>query len=391
MQMPKPGNAIYAVFSVALPLLAGVFLKHPLAHGQGTGISSPDGQAATATPVDPQWRARAARYLDLMRQSSSALELKNHAAAEARIHEALAEASKVFGSDSEEAARATGMLGRVLGSAGKQQEGEAASRRALAMLIKLLGPEHSVTRLARNDLASALINADAGQKEAEQLLRSLIESEKAKNPQSRRLLEYQSGLITTLMYQSKLREAEDIAAESIEIAKTAFGPRSAEVANSLADNGRAIQHQGKRGRAGEAITKYREAIAIFDELGRAASSQAIAPLHHLSGALASMRKFDEAEVHGRKALVLAASIYGETHPIVANACLELARILRSAEKYDEAETVAARGLSIFENMLGPRHRLTASAATVLAGVFHVQKKTAEASQIEKKYGVWRMR
>ena len=388
--MPKNGNASSSAYRAAL-LLAGVFLTHPSAHGQATGLSWPAGPAAAKAPVDPLWRTRAARYLDLMRQSSSALEQRDYAAAEARIQEALVEASQVFGSDSEEAARATGMLGLVLGNAGKQREGEAASRRALAMLLKLLGPEHSVTRLARYDLASALINADAGQKEAEQLLLALIEPEKAKNPQSKQLLEYQSSLITVLMNQSKLREAEDLAVEVAGIAKIVFGARSVEVASLLATNGRAIQHQGKRGRAGEAITKYREAVAIFDQLGAAAGPQAIAPLHHLSSALASMRKFDEAEVYGRKALALAASISGEAHPVVANACLELARILSSAEKYDEAEAVAARGLSIFENMLGPRHRLTASAATVLAGVFHLQKKTAEASSLEKKYGVWRMR
>ena len=82
--------------------------------------------------------------------------------------------------------------------------------------------------------------------------------------------------------------------------------------------------------------------------------------HGLAHTLGISRKFDEAEVHAKRALELAEKLRGPKHPDTAEALFTIANLAAERQDFKRADEVARRALAIADGNFGPDHPFTAS-------------------------------
>jgi tetratricopeptide (TPR) repeat protein len=195
--------------------------------------------------------------------------------------------------------------GMQLERLGRAEEAEATLREALAMLERVLGPDHEETGLALFALAFVLRDGTREDqwKEAEGLLRRYLDIvKKARGPEHANIAMTLDNLGVLALKRGAWEEAESDLRQSLDLARRQIGEDHPDYATTLCNLARV---RGERGDRAEAEALLRQAVAIY-----------------------------------RKSL-------GDDHPDLATAITRLAGVVRSKGDSAEAERLLREAVAIF--------------------------------------------
>ncbi len=137
----------------------------------------------------------------------------------------------------------------------------------------------------------------------------------------------------------------------------------------------------EQGRYPEAEGLAKEAIAVYESLGRSAGEGPATALHALAWATSDAGRYAEAEPIYRRALEMARAADPPARArFIAGCCNGLALCLKQQEKYTEAEALYREGIEVHSRDTGaeglPAARLSANLANMLASVGRTEEALA---------------
>jgi serine/threonine protein kinase/Flp pilus assembly protein TadD len=219
--------------------------------------------------------------------------------AEPHLDRALELRRKLHGERNARFAEALLDRAQLLARRGRPREAEPLQRRALDVIRSSLGPRHERALYHEAELAD-LLTVLARYDEADRLLRGLLEIYRERAPKSREL-------VRTLDRLGKLRWA--------------------------------------RGDYHGAVAACREAIAIGREL-KLADVLFLGPLSTLGLSLASMGRLAEAESAYEEGIRRCRKIFGDAHPEIAAALVQLSQLAGRSGNGARAESLARQAVAI---------------------------------------------
>jgi serine/threonine protein kinase/tetratricopeptide (TPR) repeat protein len=173
--------------------------------------------------------------------------------------------------------------------------------------------------------------------------------------------------------QGKLPEAESLAREALQIART---NRSApELSRALVTMGRV---QAEQGRYEEAIQTLKQALASNSVRG-ASELDLIASLRALAAAEYSAGHYDASRSEYERLLALDRKLHGANHPAVAGDLESLGSIQQDLGYYASAESFARDALDITTTYYGAEHPKTAAGLTILGRSLLYEKNYDQAA------------
>lgn len=260
----------------------------------------------------------------------------------------------------EDRAKLLGSFGTLCSNADRYAAGEPFLRGALATLETILGPEHSETAQALNNLALLLANK-GDRVEAESLYRRSIgiqerlpESDKSAAMANLGTSMYNLG--TLLSDGGDFTGAEPLFRRAIIIREKVYGPDHPDVAAALNNLAQLLLAKGDYTGAEPLL---RRALAIDERILGSENSRIISALSNLGWLLTARGDYAGAEPLHRRALTIAENALGPRNLDTAACLNNLAATLVAEGDYAGAEPLYRRALDIREKTLGPDHSSTA--------------------------------
>ena len=173
-------------------------------------------------------------------------------------------------------------------------------------------------------------------------------------------------------------QAEKFMREALAIQRKRLGNENPDVADSLGNLANVLEDQGK---LAEAETMQREALALARKLKGNEHPDVALSLNNLAVVLQSQGKLAEAETMYREALAMQRKLLGNEHPDVALSLNNLAMVLQNQGKLAEAETLQREALAMKRKLLGNDHPDVAISLSRLLNVLHWEGKLAEAESL----------
>ena len=295
-----------------------------------------------------------------------------HRIGELLLWEALNRYEKQHGRKNLVVARLLHGIGTLVEDQGASYRAEAPLREALALRERLLPPNHLDLAQSRSELGGKLAGSE--HEEAERLLLSALPVQRdslgSLHPDVARTLGYLSR--ANLNLRRKL-EAENLARQSIEIYRQAFGADTVETLWSERALASALSSQQRHTEAEQVIR------SAMERCGRLLS-----PAHpmnadlrlDLSYNLGVQQRLPEAEAVAREALDLA-----QRYDLPGPAGQILPRVidlLRTQGKYEEAEQIARRQIELTRRRVDEYPLMLALHLQNLTGLLRQQKRFEEA-------------
>jgi len=267
----------------------------------------------------------------------------------------------------EDRAKLLGSFGTLCSNADRYAAGEPFLRGALAILETVLGPEHSETAQALNNLALLLANK-GDRVEAESLYRRSIgiqerlpESDKSAAMANLGTSLYNLG--TLLSDGGDFTGAEPLFRRAIIIRERVYGPDHPDIAAALNNLAQLLLAKGDYAGAEPLL---RRALAIDERILGPENPRIISALSNLGWLLTARGDYAGAEPLHRRALTIAEKALGPRNLDTAACLNNLASTLLAEGDYAGAEPLYRRALDIRENILGPEHSSTAVSLGSLA-------------------------
>ncbi len=182
---------------------------------------------------------------------------------------------------------------------------------------------------------------------------------------------------------SLFEKEEQIARETLQLARAHYGENNLAVADALSILGRALNFVRKLPE-GETVT--REAIALDRKLRGINSLEEASALLTLCDLLRNQwdgyehSKLDEAETAIRRSLAIRKKLLGNDAVEIAQSLDTLSLLLRVENKLAEAEIASRESLAIRKKLYGEDNPTIASSLTWLGGVLSAQGKLKEAEE-----------
>ena len=213
---------------------------------------------------------------------------------------------------------------------------------------------------------------------ADPLLRSALD-------QRRRLLGNDDPEVTeSLVSLGRLREAqatfdeaERLVRQALEKDKALVGPRHANVARDTTALGQILE---SRGAYDKAIPVLEEAVALNSQPGSEPLDLA-ASLSELANTQFYVGHYDVSETLNKRVIEIYRRTYGEKHPLIADALINLGAIDQERGRFDVAEQFHRQALDIYRAWYGPDHPETASALTMVGRAVIQQNRLDEAGAL----------
>lgn len=185
---------------------------------------------------------------------------------------------------------------------------------------------------------------------------------------------------TTHRARGRFLEAEASLKTALDIAGTAFGPSSLEVAGVLNELGMTYKYAG-RFDDGEAV--YERARSILEAVSL--DHPDLASIYHNLGGIAHARgDFAAAESPARRAVELRARVLGADHVVTVLDRAAHAAILDALGRTDEAEAILRPAVGRLERALGPDHHELAAAINNLAAILQRRGALDEAAALHER-------
>jgi tetratricopeptide (TPR) repeat protein len=137
------------------------------------------------------------------------------------------------------------------------------------------------------------------------------------------------------------------------------------------------------GRADEAVTKLRQAVALAEKDYGKSSMTALHMASDMGMALASQGRYDEARAIFRHAMEVQEKSLGATHPDTLIAVENYGAMMVAVERGAEVEPLLRRGLEARRKILGPKHPFTATAMLNLAEAYADAHRWADALRLNQ--------
>jgi CHAT domain-containing protein/tetratricopeptide (TPR) repeat protein len=261
--------------------------------------------------------------------------------------------------------------------AGRFDDGELASDRALSILETVLRPEHvdiavGLTQRARfHVVRSQYLQAEKLAERALSILEKQIGADDVRLADAFEILTYVSEL------QARYSKALDMALEGLKRRESKFGsgdPHALRFLEAVARN------QAYLGRYAEAERSFRDVIQVREKIYGTDGIEATAPLTGLADAYDRQGRHHEAEMLNRRVLEILQRDFGPDHFLVTVSLGRLGLSLQKQRRYAEAEVELRRCVAILERTLGEDPK-TAGALVDLANVYEVQGRTIDAEAI----------
>ncbi len=187
----------------------------------------------------------------------------------------------------------------------------------------------------------------------------------------RRDVDNLNGLALLRTDQAKHEEAENLARESLALARAT----QLNVAKAATTLGHVLEEKGDYDRA---IPLLEEAIRILSATGQpqmdlAAALLFLGNVHFYKG------EYSKSQGLNQRALAIYRQTQGPAHPIVAEVLINLGAIQQDTGHYKEAEAFHRQALAIIESYYGANHPKTASTLTLIGRALVLQTRLDEAA------------
>ncbi len=184
-----------------------------------------------------------------------------------------------------------------------------------------------------------------------------------------------NGIGAVLEKQGKLPEALTRYRSALVIGEQVWGSEHLNITGSLNNVGGLLKAQGQ---LAEALAYHRRALAITQRALGPEHPRIASSLLKIGNVLRSQGQPEQALHHYRRALAIRERALGPQHPQVAATLANIGNALRSQGQPDEALSHHRRALTIFERSLGPQHPNIAALSTNIGNVLKAQGQLVEA-------------
>jgi tetratricopeptide (TPR) repeat protein len=272
-------------------------------------------------------------------------------------------------------------IGDLLQRQGKLDEAKLMYKRALAGYEKALGPDHTSTLGAVNNLG--LLCSNQGKLDEAELMykRALTGYEKALGPDHTSTLDTVNNLGLLYSDQGKLDEAELMYKRALAGYEKALGPDHMSTLGAVNNLGLLYRAQGK---LDEAELMYKRALAGKEEALGPDHTSTLGAVNNLGLLYCAQGKLDEAELMYKRALASYEMALGPDHTSTLVIVNNLGNLYRAQGKLDEAELMYKRALAGYEKALGPDHMSTLGTVNNLGLLYSDQGKLDEAELMYKR-------
>jgi serine/threonine protein kinase/tetratricopeptide (TPR) repeat protein len=266
---------------------------------------------------------------------------------------------------------------------GDKEAGPADSLRVVTLVDR--GVQEARTLDAEPDIQAELFLTLGGiyQKlgkfdQADSLLRtSLDERKRIFGPDNRQVAESLVALGLLRIDQAQWDDAERLVREGLAMDKRNLHPSHPDIAKGTLALGKVLAGRGD----------YNQSIQLLNEVVRLRSTPTTAPID-LAAALTELAnahfyagQYDDSDALNRRSLAIYSQLYGEHHPLVANALINLGSSQFDRGNYAEAERLERKALAITEAWYGKVHPETASTQTILGRALMFQGHYDEAVEL----------
>lgn len=134
----------------------------------------------------------------------------------------------------------------------------------------------------------------------------------------------------------------------------------------------------RQGRYADALTLYKQCLAIQQEQSGVAPSAIAQTLQNLAETCAALRQYDNAEKHYGQLKQLREKAFGADSAEAAQTLESLAGFYTTQNRYADAENQLRQALALRQKKLGPEHADVAATLTQLAYLYEQQSRNREA-------------
>jgi tetratricopeptide (TPR) repeat protein len=268
-------------------------------------------------------------------------------------------------------------LASLLASKGAEMEAQQQLESALAIRERLLGPNHFL--VADTLVRLGLTYSRQGRlSEAEQIQTRAVTILRLQEP-SPQLAAALNNLGTVMLAQRRIKEAEGQFREAIALWENLGGPDDSNVAAGLLNLGVLLQQRKKYDEAGRVLSR---ALQI-DQKSLPANHPRIGMDLNAAGVLAMARKnYREAEEYLIRAAVILQGSQSPQHTETGQVLLNLAEVYRMQKKTDQARDTFERGLAAAASVWGPNDPRLPDWMDRLAATLRLQEDYAGAEELE---------
>jgi serine/threonine protein kinase len=211
--------------------------------------------------------------------------------------------------------------------------------------------------------------------QAESLLNSALERRKSLPGQN--TADVAESLVSLALLrtdQARLDDAGRLANDALDLSRRTLPTDHPAVAAATDALGRILEEKGE----------YQQAIPVLEEAVRLRSLPSGSPadlassLYELANVHFYAGSYKQSEALNNRVLTMSRQIYGERHPRVADALVNLGAIQQDLGNYKEAERFQRQALEITRSFYGENHYRTASGFTMVARALVYEKRFPEA-------------
>jgi nephrocystin-3 len=293
------------------------------------------------------------------------------------LRKALTIIEKAQGAEHTDTGLWAGNLGALLHQMGEYPAAEPLLRRSAAVTEALFGPDHVETSISLEKLGLLLLTM-GDHSGAEPLLSRALSIREQTLGLSHRLTGHACFNLGSLFKTAgDYSHADQLFRRALEIAERSGGPEHPETGACL--NNLAMLLQATGDYAG-AEPLFRRALTIAAKAQGAEHPDTGTSLNNLAGLLEATGDHTGAEPLYRRALAIAEHALGPEHPSTGTRLTNLASLLEAIGGYAAAEPLYWRALAIAEKAHGPRHSDTGTALWALGNCLESAGKPEQARE-----------
>lgn len=275
----------------------------------------------------------------------------------------LAILEKVLGPDHIDTAASLQKLALLYQNTGAYDKALPLVQRALAIQKKVFGKDHTVTAESLSQLAMVYQNTGAYNKALLLYQRSLSIWEKTLGKDHPDTAPNLNNLAMLYQDMGEYNKALPLVQRALAIREKALGKDHADTAESLSHLAMLYQDMGAYDKA---LPLVQRALAIYEKVQGPEHPDTAESLNNLAMLYQDIGAYDKALPLVQRALPIHEKAQGPEHTVTAWSLRNLAELYRTTREHDKAEPLFQRALAIREKALGSNHPGTAISLNDLA-------------------------
>ena len=249
---------------------------------------------------------------------------------------------------------------------------------AMNLLTKTLGPDHTRTLAARNNLAAAYQAAGRLDEAIDLFERTLADSERVLGPDHPHTLTSRGNLASAHQDAGRLEQAIDLHERTLADHERVLGPDHPHTLTSRSNLAIAYRSAG---RLGEAIDLHERNLADCERVLGPDHTHTLTSRGNLAAAYKSAGRLDQAVPLFERNLADCERVLGPDHPDTLTSRGNLAAAYKSAGRLEQAIDLYERTLADCERVLGPDHPHTRLFRKKLADAYRAVGRDEDAEAL----------